>query len=680
MDHHIPEKRYFDRDISWLGFNDLILEQAAKNDVPVLERIKFLSIYSSNLDEFYRVRIPVMAALHRMSVNQNGNDLNDDCLQNARQIIEQQQEKFGKILVTMILPLLAENGIYLNYNTPLNKAVIPSISRYFYSEVLAFLQPVFLSRTSFYPKDNRLYFLIALQNQNNHEELAVLNIPSDELPRFFTKEIDTDRYVVFLDDIIKHHLNIIFKNQTIKGCYAFKITRDADLDLKDDYPGDVAGQIEKQLSKREFGLATRFLYQPDIPLRLLTFITEVFNLQNASVIPGGFYHNLKNFFGFPVKFPSLSYPAWPAHQHGEVKLNEPLFDQIARGDRMVHTPYQAYDNILRFFNEAAINTDVEEINVSLYRVASDSRIVNALISATKNGKRVRVVVELKARFDEANNLKWAKKLKNAGAEIIYSVIALKIHAKIALVKLKQGARMKYFGLLGTGNFNEGTAKVYTDHILMTANPALLREVELLFIFLAKRVLPEKHEPIAFEHLLVSKFNLQQRFLELIDREIAHATNKLPASIIIKLNNLEERVLIDKLYEASNAGVKISIIVRSICCLIPGVKNRSQNITVTRIVDRNLEHGRIFIFNNNYNTEVYLGSADWMNRNIYHRIEVCYPIYDEHIKKEILDIIQLQIDDKVQAVQVDSNLNNLALKATAGEASSQTKIYQLLKTI
>jgi polyphosphate kinase len=320
---------------------------------------------------------------------------------------------------------------------------------------------------------------------------------------------------------------------------------------------------------------------------------------------------------------------------------------------------------------------VEEIYITLYRVASNSRIVKALISAAKNGKRVQVMVELKARFDEENNLKWAKKMKNAGVKIIYSITSLKVHAKVALIKTRSGNRMVYSGLLATGNFNESTAKFYTDHILFTFNQNLLREMELLFIFLSKREKPSAASPVNFKHLLVAQFNLQSKFIELIDREIGFAQQGLPASLTLKMNNLEERVLISKLYEASQTGVKISLIIRSICCLIPGVKGMSENITIRRIVDRYLEHGRAFIFHNNGNPEVYLGSADWMNRNIYHRIEVCFPVYDEAIKSQVMAIVDLQLADNVQAVYLDENLQNVPVKTGTPNIQAQQEIYKLL---
>jgi polyphosphate kinase len=333
---------------------------------------------------------------------------------------------------------------------------------------------------------------------------------------------------------------------------------------------------------------------------------------------------------------------------------------------------------LRFFNEAATDPQVEEIYSTLYRVASDSKIVNALISAAKNGKKVFVLVELKARFDEANNIKWAKKMKEAGVAISYSVTALKVHAKIALVKRKIGLRYIYAGLFATGNFNETTANFYTDHILMTAHQGMLREMELLFIFLAKRVKPTDPDLIKFKYLLVAQFNLQQQFISLIHREILNAQKGEKASITIKLNNLEEKVLIAKLYEASQAGVKIELIIRGICRLIPGVKGMSENIKVRRIVDRYLEHGRVFVFHNQGDEEIYLGSADWMNRNIYRRIEVCFPIFDDAIKKEIKSMIKLQLEDNVQAVLLNDNMINIPIVTKQEPKQSQYRIYQLLK--
>lgn len=670
--------KYFNRDISWLSFNGRVLEEAASAAVPLIERIRFLSIYSSNLDEFYRVRIPVLKALKNIGKKNDEIDADEqeNILQQATTTVLQQQKRFGEILTTELIPELKANKITLLYNGDLPPALEKELADYFLAEVLAFLQPVVLNEdTTFFPENNKLYFIIQLRDADE-EKLVLLNIPSDELPRFYSTKCEGEQFICFLDDIIRFNLDKLFKTSTIEGCYSIKITRDAELDLKDEYPGELSEQIEKQLQKRDNGLATRFLHQADMPLRLLQLVIQHLALQNAGTVEGGRYHNLKDFYGLPVNTLALLYDKWPAINL-PVPNDEPLVATMAKGDLLVNTPYQSYHTILRFFNEAANNPDVEEINVTLYRVASDSKIVNALMSAAKNGKKVKVVVELKARFDEANNLKWAKKMKNAGVQIIYSVTALKVHAKVALVKTRNGDRISYSGLLATGNFNEGTARFYTDHILLTTNPDILREVELLFIFLAKREKPSPKTQIDFKHLLVAGFNLQTNFLSLIDREIAFAKQGLPASIIIKMNNLEERVMIHKLYEASQAGVNIQLIIRGICCLVPGVAGLSENISIKRIVDRYLEHGRVFIFNNNGKPEIFMGSADWMNRNIYHRIEVCFPVYDTAIKQQITVLINLQLSDNVQAVAIDQHLNQTRPEVSGEAVQSQKAIYQYL---
>lgn len=672
---------FFDRDLSWLSFNGRVLEQAARDDVPLMEKINFLAIFSSNLDEFYRVRMPVLFALNKLGKLKNNNPDNKvaDVLERAQSMIKHQQEQFGLLFVKEIIPSLKNHNIHLLFNEPLPAALINKTTEYFFSQVMAFLQPVELSgdKNKFFPQNNQLYFLVGLVDDDEQERTVLLNIPSSQLPRFFKVDADAKTAIIFLDDVIRYNLDKLFKHEKIKGCYAIKITRDAELDLKDEYPGDLSDQIEKQLAKRDLGIATRLLYQPGIPLRTLHLVSNSWGIPASSLVEGGVYHNLKDLFSLPVNKPGLNYDKWPPLIYVPTNAKESIFDRTARKDQLINTPYQSYSTILRFFNEAALDNAVEEIYVTLYRVASDSRIVNALISAAQSGKHVTVLVELKARFDEANNIKWAKKMKAAGVNIIYSVTALKVHAKVALVKRKENNRIKYYGLLATGNFNESTASFYTDHILITANGALLREMELLFTFLARREKPASPDIIRFEHLLVTQFNLQQRFLELIDREIINAHKGLPASVIIKLNNLEERVLITKLYEASQAGVKISLIARSICCLIPGVPGMSENITIKRIVDRYLEHGRAFIFHNNGNPEVYLGSADWMNRNIYRRIEVCFPVNDEQVKAEIMAIINLQLQDNVQAVMLNEHLENVPIVIKGPAVQSQKQIYGLL---
>jgi polyphosphate kinase len=671
---------FFDRDLSWLTFNGRVLDEAGRANVPLLEKIKFLSIYSSNLDEFYRVRMPVLLALANLSKKEKNHiKIEADLLDKANTLIESQQQQYGKILRELIKPHLLENHINFVYGEDIPKALEEEITCYFVSQVLAFLQPVNLAKakSSFFPKNNELYFLITLK-KDEEEQIVILNIPSNNLPRFYKITQGGETYVLFLDDIIRNNFDILFKGEEITGCFSFKTTRTAEIDLKDEYAGDLAKQIEKQLSKRDFGLATRFLYQPGVPQHTMALLQDKLNLQNANLVAGGRYHNLKDLASFPVSIPELSSQSWTKINYPPLVKGKSIHDQILEKDILINPPYQSYNCVLRFFNEAATEPSVEEIYVTLYRVASDSKIVNALISAAKNGKKVFVLVELKARFDEANNIKWANKMKDAGVEIIYSVTALKVHAKIALVKRKLKLRSIYTGLFSTGNFNETTANFYTDHILMTAHQEMLREMELVFMFLAKRVKPTDADLIKFKFLLVAQFNLLPRFIALIDKEIENAKNGKPASIIIKLNNLEEKVLITKLYEASAAGVKIKLIVRGICRLMPGVKGMSENISVRRIVDRYLEHGRIFVFHNLGNEEIYMGSADWMNRNIYRRIEVCFPVLASNLKDELKEFLQLQLADNTQAVLLDEQMNNITIVTTDQSLQSQYGIYQLLK--
>lgn len=660
---------FFNRDISWLSFNERVLLEAGKHDLPLLERIKFLSIFSSNLDEFYRVRMPAILALQRI------NKKDASVYAQANDMIKKQQEVYGKILSEQIRPQLRDNGYELLDNKEIPESLIPVIRNYFFTQVAGFIQPVLLKKgTTFFPENNKLYIAVAVQpvDQKASEELYFVNCPCDLMPRFFKE----GKYILFLEDIIRHCLDYIFPGHTIAAAYNVKITRDAELDLEDEYAEDMAEKIEKQLSKRDKGFATRFLYQPGIPLRHLQSIINLFDLQKASVVEGGEHHNLKDLADLPVKDEKLCYPPWPAARVKADIADGFLFDQIAGGDRMIHPPYQSYDTVLQFFNEAAINPDVEEVYTTMYRVASDSRIAQALISASKNGKRVAVLVELKARFDEANNIRWAKKMRAAGIRIIYSNNALKVHAKIALVKRKHPT-IPYLGLLATGNLNESTARFYTDHILLTAHQPMLLEMQQLFIFLSKRKRPDREDGIAFQHLLVAQFNLQSKFLNLIEREIENAKKGFPASIIIKLNNLEEEVMIHKLYEASQAGVKIQLIVRSICRLVPGLDQFSENITARRIVDRYLEHGRIFVFHNNGNPEMFMGSADWMNRNIYRRIEVCFPVYDATIRDQVMQMIDLQLQDNVQAVSIEQNLAIQFSSASENPIRSQEAIWKVL---
>jgi len=675
----IPPIVFSDRDLGWLSFNERVLAEAQRSTVPVMERIKFLSIFSSNLDEFYRVRMPALLAMERVGPGTVAPG-DEHILQTIKSIIRSQQVELGRIIAEDIIPELKKHHVILLLDQPIPSAILKDAEAIFFKEVAGFLHVVELTENSrFFPENNKLYLVVNVTSTGSGLKHFIINIPSDVLPRFYRILKGNTQYLIFLDDIIKTHLHWIFREAKHISSYSFKITRDAELDLKDEFEGNLAKKIEREITRRDFGLATRFLYDSDIPDSALEYLAQRFRLEKATLVQGGVYHNLKDLSFLPVENKSFYYEPWPVIKY---KLPERvlLFEYLRKNEILLHPPYHAYDTILRFFNEAAIDIHVTRIYITLYRVANDSRIANALINAARNGKKVTVFVELKARFDEANNIKWAKRMKEAGVRILVSIPSLKVHAKIAVIKRKEKGKSEYFGLLSTGNFNENTARFYADHILITSDRKLLQESERLFRFLKKRKTAAGVN-LKLNRLLVAQFNLQNRFLEMIDREIVHARNGLPAAITIKMNNLEERVFIAKLYEASRAGVKVSLIIRGICCLVPGVKGLSENIRVIRIIDRFLEHARVFIFNNNNQPEVYLGSADWMIRNIYRRIEVCFPIGNKNMKSEIIGIIDLQLRDNVQAVTVDDKLNNIPVRASTGkgEIRSQEAISKLFTT-
>ncbi|MEJ1237189.1 polyphosphate kinase 1 [Chryseolinea sp. T2] len=668
MDQNKHSNRYFDRDISWLKFNERVLEEAAKVDVPLFERLKFLAIYSSNLDEFYRVRMASIMALSKVVKERKR------CLDSVHSIIRSQQDQFGDILRNQIMPELSQNNIELLYNVDIPPALYPSLREIFYNQIAGFLHVEQLTKhTKLFPENNKLYLTVSLVESN---DMFVVNIPSDSLSRFYSIPLEGKIFVVIIDDIICHHVSALFGGREVRDVHAFKVTRDAEMNPTDEMGVTPTDQMEKLLAVRDLGFATRLLYGAAMPEYMLRKLVRTFKMDDASHIAGGRYHNLRDFFSFPKGSPHLNYDA-----QRQIRLNIhnglSIFDRIDQGDVMLHTPYHSYDMILRFFNEAAIDPFVEKIYVTLYRIATDSAIAHALISAAKNGKKVYVLVELKARFDEANNLRWSSRMKEAGVKIMYSGARMKVHAKTALVTRRQDESTRKYGLFATGNFNENTARVYTDHILFTSNTKLLSEAQLLFKILIKNSRQPDPGKIVFKELIVAPFNIRESFFALIDHEIESAQNGRQASIIIKMNNLEEETLIDKLYEASAAGVQVQLIVRSICRLIPQQPGLSENITVRRIIDRYLEHGRVFIFHNGGDEKIYCGSADWMNRNIYHRIEVCFPIFDAQIRSQLLAIIKLQLRDNAKAVMIDQLMNNVPISNGEEKVRSQSGIYDLV---
>lgn len=679
---------YYNRDLSWLGFNDRVLQEAGNPEVPLYERLKFLAIFSSNLDEFFRVRYPSVLALSNLdkkTIKKETLLTKEDVATKVHEFIDKQLERFGKILLNDLIPSLLENGINFCYKTPIDPILSSEVRQIFLSEVLSFIQPVYLGLEKsdhFAPVNGYLYLIITLHDRE-HEKIShvILNIPSDKLPRFYQlSSIETVKQVVFIDDIIRENLNLIFPGQTIQSIYSIKFNRDAALPKADEYTINLLDKVEKTLKGRDRGDATRLLFEKGMPANLQLYLAQIFQIDMSELFEGGRYHNLNDLFSFPSFDKSLFYKKNQPLLYPKETVNGDIFKLITEKDILLHLPYHSYIPVLCFFNQAAVDIDVTEIYITLYRVASESHIVNALISAAKNGKKVTAFIELKARFDEANNIKWSRIMKEAGIKLIYSDPDIKIHSKIALIKKKQGDNSVLYSVLCTGNFNENTAGLYTDHVLLTVNKKICREMQMLFYFLKKKKYKSGQTNIKFKNLYVSQFNLVESFEEYINKEIEKAEKGLPALIRIKVNNLEEPYFIDLLYNASKKGVIIQLLVRSICCLIPGVKGQSENITVRRIIDKYLEHTRIFIFGLNAEATIALGSSDLMTRNLRNRIEVCVPLQDEKIRKEILEYFDIQWNDNTKATELTSEMEQLKVTEGTSPVRAQEDILSYLTSI
>jgi polyphosphate kinase len=650
----IAQTRYFNRDLSWLSFNRRVLEECLDPQVPVAEKIKFIAIHASNLDEFYRVRVSHLETLDKMGdYNEEENASYREILASVRAEANFQALYLRSILSNTVIPELEKNKIILYQN---EDQVLPEhlefIYEYFNTQVVTYLQPVWLTKQNApFLEDRALYFICQVSHIEDPDQLILINIPSQLLPRFITlPRFDDHRYIIYLDDIVRIGGKKFLENYFVKGIYSIKLNRDAGLNV-DEYSGEIAEQMKRSLQQRAFGEPSRFQYDSAMPAELVFICEEYFKLEQGELSPSGRYLQMSDFFSFPVPpnvLPEL--PFWKPVRHETLASYKHYFNALNDRDFMLHFPYQTYDHVLIFFNQAVLDPYVTEIMATFYRVASDSHIVNALISASKNGKKVKAFVEVKARFDEANNLKWAEKMKSAGIDIFYSLPDIKVHAKTALITRVKNGETKTYGFYGTGNFNEKTAGIYSDIGLFTSNQEMNMELREVFNYLYTR-----KEPAPFRRLLVSQFNIIDEFKKLVQNEIEIAERGGEGKIIIKLNNLEDGEMIDCLYDASIAGVKIDLIVRSVCRLRPGIKDLSENITLFRVVGRYLEHARAFVFNNNGSPKVFLGSADWMERNLRSRVEVVFPVYDEECKKEIFRFLQLQLTPYQKSNRIDGDL-------------------------
>ncbi|MBO0931636.1 polyphosphate kinase 1 [Fibrella aquatilis] len=673
---------YINRDLSWLSFNHRVLREAANVAVPVYERVRFLAIFSSNLDEFFRVRMSALLSLEGHYTADN-DDVETSFLPDIQAQVTRSQQEFGRLLVEKVLPELTRQGVHLYYGDPIRAEHGRAVSDYFFSWVLGLLRPVWLDGLLEKPldvPDSALYLGVSLRNADGKQRSAIVNIPDQQLPRFLTlPPLDGVHYLTFIDDVIRQHLSALFPGYEVLGSYSVKITRNADVSIVDEFAGQMDENIARMLDQRKEGHTTRFLYDPTTPTDLLAALGAAFGLLPQSRVSGGRYHNLSSLMNLPNPVgAALNYPPQPPLPIADLQGEASIFDQLDRRDYLLHTPYQAYNPVLRFFNEAATHPDVTDIFVTFYRIATDSAIGQALLSAAYNGKQVTVFMELKARFDEANNLRWSKQFKAAGIRLVYSIPNLKVHAKIALVKRRVGQQQRSYGLLSTGNFNENTARFYTDHILLTSHAGITTDLERLVVYLKTRKQPIDYPPVTFGHLLVVPFNLVPRLLVLIDGEIANHQRGLPARIILKINNLQEQTMVDKLYEASRAGVPIDLIVRGICTLVPNVPGQSETIRVRRIVDRYLEHGRVFVFHNNGQPQTYLGSADWMNRNLHRRIEVCFPVLNPALGRQLGQLLDFQLADTAQATLLNEQGDWEAVTSSQPPLQSQATIYQFLR--
>jgi polyphosphate kinase len=675
---------YIHRDISWLDFNYRVLQEARDKSVPLYERIKFLAIYSSNLDEFFRVRVAGHRNLVRMGKKAQ-KELNyepSEVLDQILTIVNNQQEEFSVIFEKQIVPELAKYNVTIVRRHSLNKEQTEFIETYFNDLVLPHVQPIVLMGKKVKPflNNGALYLALNLKDKETQQsEYAIVKVPSDFVPRFLVlpSKKQSQHEVILLGDLVRHNISSIFPGYDIIDTYSIKLTRDAELYLEEDEDSaDFIKKLRNSLLKRNVGPASRLVYDRTMPKKMLEYFMNVFELSSYDLLPEGRYHNNSDFFKFPdFGLTNLKDPVLPPLSISELEDADNIFDRIAEKDYLIHLPYQSYESVIKFFEDAAVDPAVTHIKIIQYRVASQSRIMEALKKAVKNGKQVSAFVELKARFDEEANLKWGEFLEKSGVSVFYSMPGIKVHSKLSMIRRIEEGAPKLYAYYSTGNFHEGTAKVYSDIGIFTANQKLNSEAARIFSYLETKQLPSKN----FDLLGVGTFNLKEKFIDLIKREISNAQNGKSASCILKMNTLEDKEMIDLLYEASKSGVKVQLIIRGACSLVPGIKGFSSNITAISIVDRYLEHARIFSFENGGKQEIYFSSADWMVRNLHHRIETLVPVLQPDMVKTVNTLLKIQLNDNIKARFIDVKKNNQYVKTDADLAvRSQIETYYYLK--
>jgi polyphosphate kinase len=660
---------FMDRELSWLSFNGRVLQEAMDPNVPLFERLNFLAIFSSNLDEFFRVRVASLRSLTRLKKKKVRKlSLNPArLLREIHRVVHDQQQAFGECFRGQILPELERAGIRLVSESGITAAQAEFLRTFFAAHVRPLLNPVLLDEGDApHLADRTIYLVVELwpiewrSAATDTPRYGLVQVPSPPLDRFVSLPAERDCHaVLFLDDVMRCNLPELFPDFDVGNAYAIKLSRDAELNFDDEFSGDVAAAIRKSLKKRETGLPSRFLYDPQASYALISSLKDRFGLEDDDLVVGGRYHNLHDLRDFPrCGHEELSYPEWPPLAHPQLERSRSILDAIAERDQVLHFPYQSFDYVTRFLTEAAHDPDVEEIFLTVYRVSRDSPICHAVLNAAGR-KKVRVFFEVQARFDEAANLEWAARMEKAGVTTLYSILGIKVHAKLALVVRREAGKRRLYCYVGTGNFNERTALRYTDVGLLTSDPRITTDVETVFRYLAG----EAPAP-TFEHLLVAPFNLRAKLYQLIDAEIAAAAHGLPAGITLKLNALEDEDIISRLYDASRAGVPIQLIVRGICCMLVGVEGLSASVHGRSIIDRYLEHSRVYIFSSGGRERVFIASADWMTRNLSHRVEVAVPLYDAEVRRQVRTLVDLQLADNTSARMIDARGSNLYVPRAA----------------
>lgn len=668
---------YIDRDLSWMYFNRRILQEATRENVPLLERLGFLGIYSNNLDEFFRVR---MATLSRIAECEDKSLRKES--EHARKLIKRinrlnavYAKEYEEALAGVRSRLRDEHIFLLNENE-LDEEQQRYVRRFFRQRLSGFVSPVWITaaRQLTEETDDSIYLAVKMNTEGRKAgDYALIELPVQVSGRFVRlPDRDGNKYLMYLDDVIRYCLPFIFGGlgYTHFEAYAFKFTKDAEMEIGNDLRTGVLQKISKGVKSRRKGDALRVIYDQDMPTALHKRVMNLLNLDKLDTVQaGGRYHNHKDLMAFPdCGRDDLKYPVWKPIVRPETNSSrDSVLRMVQEGDRFIHVPYHSFDYYIRLLQEAAIHKEVKSIKTTLYRLAKDSKVVKALICAARNGKKVTVVIELLARFDEASNINWSKKMQDAGVHVIFGVENLKVHSKITHIGMRNGSDI---ACVSTGNFHEGNARVYTDYMLMTAAKNIVKDVNAVFTFIEK-----PYMPVTFKELLVSPNEMKKKFVRLINNEIKNRQQGKPAYIKVKINHITEPEMVRKLYEASEDGVRVDLLVRGNCSLVTGIPGKSDNIRICGIIDRYLEHSRIFIFANGGEKKCFIGSADWMPRNLDNRIEVVTPVYDAKIKEDLEKVIDYGLRDTMQGRIVDGTGENRPWTTEDGEAfRSQEQLY------